>query len=200
VTMEFSAQEKFYLEHEEQILEWRKLEKGVPALIYRFLESLEDRLKDKASSPECEGSPEVRLVSKTPWPKLFLESRNWHRPYEESVHPLCCIGFEWNLTEPVLEKRAYVGVWINKGKFPDEAEKLSTALRQSKKAQNMVIAKTTTSSWPIRKFEEPETPFWKEPEDYAEQILDSITTVWNELWEDVEAAVGSLGDSPTSKR
>lgn len=212
--MEFTAQEKFYLEHEKQILEWGRLKGEVPGLISRFIEELKVGLQHRVS--ECAGPAEVWVKESGKFPQLFLSSPAWRRPCEGGLptcdktldgpggctahggdlFPLCSIGTEWDMAKPIHSKGwAYLGIWVNGGRFPAAGQMLSAAIRtrleESEKDEKMDIS-SSSSHWPISKWEAPRVPFWENPEAYAAQVIDSTVGLWDRVWADVDDAVNSL--------
>lgn len=202
MTMEFSAKEKFYLEHEKQIHEWKALEKGVPDLVDRFLEDLEGKHKEGVS--RCAGSPKAEVVGSVQYPKLCLALPSWRRGNDKK--PLCGIAFEWALNKPVHDKKgAYVGIWINRERINREGvsveakdlyrelrKPLEEKLKALKEEKNLKLGKGEVPWWPIKKYVERPRTFCEEPDAYAKQVIDSIHEVWDWAEPLLEEAIKSL--------
>ena len=133
----------FYLEHEQQILEWARLGTEASREADLFFRSLAYSLKT------LENDSRIAWASLDEgYPKLFLIRTKWK---DQAVRPRVAIGLEWQKSI-ITFRNSYVGLWVDIE--ADGGTDFSSKLRTWFKTKQPIAAKYANGNawWPAYRY------------------------------------------------
>ena len=172
--MKLDPRIRFYLQHEQQILEWARMANEVIREANSFFSSLADSYQEIILALGIDAVTYTSLDE--PYPKLFIIGQEWN---ESNEHPSLAFGIEWNKNNADFRK-AYMGIWVNletpRGR--DLSNKIGESVKQTFGTRRYGIS----SWWPAQRSIQPSRQdYWDYLAELRQEIISSIQERWKDL-------------------